>query len=204
MQRDAFPKGEISNYKEVRGEIHSGDIILCSGSKIFSELIKIGTKSVWSHVGFVLCSDGLDRVMVMESVESMGVRAIPLSSYLNDYNGSGKGYPGKLVIARHKQFKDNCTPEKVRELGQYAVSFLGYPYDRDEIAKIAGRVLTSYFFEKNRDSLKRDREFICSEYVEHCYKGMGINIKHDRRGFVAPGDFASDPNIELKYILKSD
>jgi uncharacterized protein YycO len=199
-----FPEGRSINSKIFRPKIQSGDILLCSGSAWFSKMIQKSTKSVWSHVGFVIRLDSIDRVMVLESVEPLGVRTVPLSKYLSDYDSEGNPYPGGLVIARHNKFSKIASTSKLKKFGQFSVDLFGYPYDTDEIAKIAARIAASYlpFTDKERKALKPDREYICSEYAWECYKSIGINIKHDPRGFIAPADFAKDKDVSLKAILK--
>ena len=60
--------------------------------------------------------------------------------------------------------------------------------DKDEIAKIAARIAWSglRLSSKEQKDLKRDREYICSEYVWECYREIGIPIAHDKSGFIAP------------------
>ena len=98
---DNFPTNSVSNYSGYRDQIQNGDLLLCSGSSRFSRMIQRATGSIWSHVGFVMRLDTIDRVMVLESVESQGVRTVPLRKYLEDYDNEGNSYPGGLVIARH-------------------------------------------------------------------------------------------------------
>jgi hypothetical protein len=208
-----FPKKKVVDYKKFRDEIRSGDLLLCSGSAWFSKMIQKSTKSVWSHVGFVMRLERIDRVMVLESVESQGVRTVPLSKYLKDYDNEGHPYPGGLVLARHKGFKHKdfegkVAEKKLQKFAEFAVDLFGYPYDKDEIAKIAIRIATSWLpFSKKKElerikELKRDREYICSEYVWECYKHIGIPIAHDPKGFVAPADFARNENVSLMGVLK--
>ncbi len=199
-----FPKSRVVNYQQFRNKINSGDILLCSGSGWFSKMIQKGTNSVWSHVGFVIRLKEIDRIMVMESVEPLGVRTVPLTKYLNDYDSNGNAYPGGLVVARHSDFEKKATEDKLRKFGQFAVNLFGYPYDKDEIAKIATRISSSFlpFSSKDRKALKPDREFICSEYAYECYKSIGITIKHDKRGFIAPADFAKAEGVSLQAVLK--
>ena len=200
-----FPSEKVVDYNDFRSEIRSGDLLLCSGSGVFSRMIQIGTKSIWSHVAFVMRLDWLDRVMVLESLEPVGVRTVPLSKYLNDYNSKGDPYPGGLIIARHTAFQGSENEEELRKLGQFSVRLFGYPYDKDEIARIAARIATSYlpFTKRDPQFLERDREFICSEYVWECYNALNISIDYDKRGFVAPADFARQPEISLIEVLKS-
>ena len=177
---------------------------MCSGSGIFSRMIQAGTKSAWSHVGFVMRLDDIDRVMVLESVEPIGVRTVPLSKYLTDYDNEGNPYPGGLAIARHDAFASKATAAKLQKFGQFAVDLFGYPYDKREISKIAARIAASHlpFSSKDKRALKRDQEYICSEYAWECYKEIGIRIEHDKRGFVSPADFARSKEVKLQAVLK--
>jgi hypothetical protein len=198
---EAFPTLSTKRYKEVRHHIRSGDILLCSGNSTFSTLIQKATGSVWSHVGFVLRVDAIGRIMVLESVESIGVRAIPLSNYVRDYNATGKGYPGRLLLARHHDVKE----ENIAKLSRSAVDFLGYPYGKDEIIRIAARIgLHALGFPQTESNITPQREFICSEYAHACFQSIGVNIEYNPMGFVAPADFARHPRVEMVCYIESE
>lgn len=190
---NSFPQVNTLEYTSLRQQIHSGDLLLCSGSSVFSKLIQNATQSVWSHVGFIIRLENIGRIMILESVESIGVRTVPLSSYISNYNGTGKGYPGKILIARHHGFHAN----EINNLSKHAVDLLGYPYNSQEIARIAARIALNAF---STNSVSKNNvaqnEFICSEYVYTCYKSIGIEIKYNTAGFIAPADFARDPQVE--------
>ena len=189
---DKFPDLNTCNYSSIRGELKSGDILLASGSAVFSKLIQQATKSIWSHVAFILRVDAIDRIMVLESVEPIGVRTIPLSSYLNDYNGTGKPYPGRLLIARHANFVEADTTK----LSKVAIDLLGYPYASEDIAKIVARITADNLdFGKDQPLIQGQKAFICSEYVYECYKSVGITIDYDQEGYIAPADYARSEYI---------
>lgn len=202
---DKFPKDAVADYyKDVRKTLQNGDILICSGSGVFSSMIQQATESVWSHVAFVLRLDSIDRVMLLESVEPIGVRTVRLSKYLEDYGNDGKAYPGGLAIIRNKNFAAKVGAQKLAQLAQYAVDQFGYPYDKDDIAKIAARILASKipFTKKQLKKIEPDREFICSEYVARCYEHVGLDVQWNQLGFVAPSDFAADTNFDLVAVLK--
>ncbi len=200
----SFPRREVDDYSSVRDLIRSGDVLICSGSGWFSRMIQRATESIWSHVAFVIRLDMIDRIMVLESVEPLGVRTVPLSKYLTDYDSKGNPYPGRLAIIRHREFASKVSKVKLKRMGQFAVQLFGYPYDKDEIAKIAARISASFlpFSQKEKKALNRDREFICSEYVWECYRSVGIKIPYDKRGFIAPADFAKAKEFQLRFVLK--
>ncbi len=198
---EAYPELTLKHYKELRHHIRSGDILLCSGHSTFSTLIQKATGSVWSHVGFILRLDAIDRIMVLESVESIGVRAIPLSNYVRDYNATGVGYPGRILLARHRDVKQ----ENITKLSRQAVDFLGYPYGKEEIIRIAARIgLHSLGFSNQEMNVTPQREFICSEYADACFQSIGVHIDHNPLGFVTPADFARHEKVDLICYIESE
>lgn len=195
---DKLPAVPHLLYEEVRNYIQSGDILLCSGNSMFSNLIKRATGSIWSHVGFILRADSIDRLMVLESVESIGVRSVPLSHYVNNYDGYGSPYEGKLIIARHYDFQE----KDIIHFSKKAVDLLGHQYDTSEIVRIGARIAISKFSDNYKCVLpKRDRDYICSEYVYECYKSIGLNIQHNCGGFISPADFAATEQINAVCLI---
>jgi hypothetical protein len=200
---DTFPAVHEAPYAPLRSMICSGDLLLCSGQSTFSQLIQQATHSVWSHVGFIIRLDAIDRVLVLESVESIGVRAVPLSHYALNYQGTQKSYPGKVLIARHTQFR----ADKIAQLSKQAVDLLGMPYHTEEILQIAARLGGQALHLSIRsDPIASHRKaYICSEYVAECYRSIGIAIPSNPAGFIAPADFARDPQIKpLAFIQAAE
>lgn len=194
-----FPNIRPKQYEDVRDQLQSGDILLCSGSGIFSQMIQKWSDSVWSHVGFIMRLDDIDRVMVLESVEPIGVRTVPFSHYIKNYKDN-RGYPGRLLVARHRDFPTD-QPKKLNKLSRFAIDRFGYPYDKDEIARIAARIGFGLFGIKKKRP-KWDQEYICSEYAWACYRSVGVDIGWDDRGFIAPKDFARAKGVRAIAALK--
>lgn len=198
---EEFPPLPDKRYKDLRHDVRSGDILLCSGNSVFSTLIQKATGSVWSHVAFILRVDPIDRIMVLESVESMGVRTIPLSNYVRDYNATGQGYPGRLMLARHYDVRK----ENITKLSTAAVDLLGYPYGTEEIVRIAARIsMHSLGMTAFDGNLAPQREFICSEYAHACFTSIGVTIDYNAMGFIAPADFARCPNVMPICYIESE
>lgn len=178
-------------YQKYRPLIKSGDIMLCSGNGSFSNLIKKVTNSRWSHVAFIIKIEAIDRLMVLESVESIGVRTVPLSSYLFNYNGSRKPYNGDIMISRHNQM---CELD-IHHLSKKAIDLLGHQYDNREIMRITAKIALSMVKEADFCEIPaEDDAYICSEYVNECFKSIGIKI-NSRCGYIIPDDFSKDENI---------
>jgi len=173
-------------YPNVRTSLKSGDLLFTSGDYLISKAIQKMTDSPWSHVGIVFRLDSIDRVLLLESVEDMGVRFAPLSKYLNDYE-DGKPYKGRAVLARCK----DVTPETVKSLSTFGIDELTQPYDKDEIAKIMARITLGM------GKKKRDREYICSELVYECFAHAGKEFAFNPKGFISPEDIWIDEKLSL-------
>lgn len=173
-------------YADVRAKLKSGDIFFTSGDYLISKAIQKMTGSPWSHVGIVLRLDSIDRVLLLESVEDMGVRFSPLSKYLNDYE-DGKPYKGRAVLARCK----DVTSETIVGLSTFGIDELTQPYDKDEIAKIMARITLGI------GKKERDREYICSELVYECFARTGKEFAFNPKGFISPEDVWVDEKLSL-------
>ena len=173
-------------YAELRNRLRSGDLFFASGDYLISNAIQSFTKSPWSHVGIVFRLDKIDRVLLLESVEDMGVRLVPLSKYLSDY-ADGKAYKGRCVLARSSA----TSKETVAVLAKFGIDELTRPYDKDEIARIIARIALG------RGKRARDREYICSELVQECFARAGKTFTYDERGFVSPENIWRDDTVSL-------
>ncbi len=173
-------------YADLRPTLKSGDLLFASGDYWVSQAIQKVTDSPWSHVGILFHVKALDRVLLLESVEDMGVRFAPLSKYFEDYE-RGRGYRGQIVVAR----VDGLRSARFHGIATHGIDTLTRPYDKDEIAKIVARVALG------RGRWKRDREYICSELVAECFEQAGITFSYDRRGFISPRNLWEDGKVRL-------
>ena len=194
MGTDKFNGIDTISYTEARGQIMNADFLFCNGRYLVSELIKKASNSFFSHVALLLHWN--DRVVVLESVEDDGVRVVPLSHYLYNYENSKKPYNGELYIARHEAIEslvyDN---EKLKRMFGKAVDLLNRNYDKDEIAKIVARIGLGIGRHRN------DKEYICSEFVDECFKELEIKLSRDRAGFIFPEHIAADSNIKPLFRI---
>ena len=67
-------------YTDTRDLIQDGDVLAFRGTRLFSRLIKLWTRSRVSHVGVSCWMHG--RLTVVEALEGVGVRVYPLSRYV--------------------------------------------------------------------------------------------------------------------------
>lgn len=176
----------VLSYSDLRVKLKSGDLLFASGDYLVSKAIQKVTDSPWSHVGIVFRLDSIDRMLLLESVEDMGVRFAPLSKYLKDYE-DGKPYKGRAVLARCK----DVNAETVADISTFGIDELTQPYDKDEIAKILARITLGI------GKKEKDREYICSELVYECFSHAGKEFAYDTRGFISPEDVWKDEKLSL-------
>ncbi|OZM56633.1 hypothetical protein CIB95_10435 [Lottiidibacillus patelloidae] len=179
-------------YLKARDYLRTGDILFCSGEHIVSKLIRKFSNSNISHVGIIVKWNS--RVLLLESVEDDGVRIIPFSQYVNNYENSKKPYAGKLYIGRHRTLHaPTFNKEDLREMLGKAADLLNRKYDKNEITKIISRIALGL------SSHKDDDEYICSEFVDICFDHIGIKFDRDKSGFIFPEHIAKDENVKALF-----
>jgi hypothetical protein len=181
-------------YAAVRAGVRTGDLLICSGNQAFSRVIQWATRSPWSHIAMVVRLDEIDRVFVMEAVQKIGVRVVPLSRWITDFQPHDKPFNGKVVVARHDA-ATAATPEQFKHMSGFATDQLGCPFDAGELAKIATRIGLGAFGIRLPRMIQPNDEYFCSEYLDECYQRLGVKIPWDGRGFIAPSDFAATPEV---------
>jgi len=197
-----FPVIPTITFTQAKLCVQSGDLLFASGSTLMAKLIKEGTNSIWSHVGMLLQLNdvSINRVMMMESVESIGVRTVPLEHYVNNYNGTHKGYNGKIMVARYNNF----PVDKTLDIAAKAIDLLGYSYSNEDIVQIAARITLKGIFKTKIDSKVQDDDgYICSEYVSACYAAGGISVPYNEAGYIAPSDFALCKDIVPLFYIEN-
>jgi hypothetical protein len=199
-QFEAMPR---QAYQSVRDKMQTGDILLFHSTDPMSEAIEYFTDSEWSHASILLHLREIDRVLIMECVNGAGVRMMPLSTRINGDPMAPKPYEGKLMLARHRAFPAGDVT-KMRALTAVALERLGYPYSAGELVKISERIAARLVGRTLPGELSENAQFICSEFVAMCYQTLGLTIRPDKEGFMAPADIASDANIDGVYSIAPD
>ena len=188
----------------VQPRVRDGDLLLCAGRDAFSRLIGWATKSPWTHVALAFRWPGIHRVMVFESVQQFGVRAVTLQRFCQQSSSGQRPYPGKILLARHEDYASLGKPggAAAKRLADAGVDLFGDRFAPAEILKIALRIAMDRTGRPTPSFLRPKGEYICSEYVARCLTAAGIDVRWDGRGFIAPADFAQDPKIKAIAQIK--
>ncbi|MFD6440905.1 hypothetical protein ACFWDG_14045 [Peribacillus sp. NPDC060186] len=156
--------------------------------------MKKASDSIFSHVAFLFYWD--EYIFVLESVENDGVRTVPLSHYVNNYENSGEKYNGDLYIARHEVINNtNFDKRKIKKMFEKVADILNRNYDIDEIAKNVSRI--SLGIGRHNDYY----EYTCSEFIDECFKQLEIEVSHDPRGFIFLEHIATDSNVKPLFEI---
>lgn len=191
------------NPEHLLPRLRSGDVLLCAGTGLFASLIQQATGSIWSHVALVWHWPGIDRVVLFESVESVGVRMVPLEKYLRNYNNDGQPYPGLMVVLGPARYPKGLPLELEAPIVRHAIDHLGYAYNQQEVLRLAARIVAARLSgaELQAKGWAPQREFICSEFVADCHAQAGLDLPLNQFGFVAPADFAVSRSWVVRGVL---
>ncbi len=188
MERLFFKESLPDIYKKYRGKIHDGDILLYSGRKIFSRLIRRITGSYYSHAGIAVWWH--KRLMVMETLSS-GLSIRTMSRSVGRYNGHVDLFVSAKKINEKRRLRMVLLAQE--ELGK-KYSYLGMiETGIRKILKLPGR----------DNPLVRSEKLICSQFVAMLYNSIGIDLKKNEDDrFTIPDDIAHSPVMRKKYRLK--
>jgi hypothetical protein len=182
------------SYEHAKNKIKTGDILFCSGRYLVSEMIKKLSNSIFSHVALLVYWN--EHVLVLESVEDDGVRIVPLTHYLYNYENSKEKYNGEMYVARHEVVDNpDFDKEKIKSMCGRAINLLNRNYDKEEIAKIVARIGLGIV--RHID----DDEYICSEFVDECFRQLEIELSRDPMGFIFPEHIAADPMVKPLFEI---
>lgn len=188
-------------YAVIRPQLQSGDLLLCQGSSPMSRMIQAATGSELSHIALLWHAADLQRWLVFESVESVGARVVTFRHYLTNYNNTGKAYPGRLFVGRHRAFPTDLTQRTL--FRQHGADLLGAAYDNRQIAAIALRIVSAKLG-LSPHAAREDEALICSEFVDVLYKGAGLCVPFDPAGYVAPCHFAEWDAVSLLWEIATE
>jgi len=196
-------------FEEAEETFGTGDIVLCRGTERFSQIIRKGTMSTWSHAAILVVSpppdirkaykipdDSPHKVFVYEADtethdkrDGGGTQLVPFNVWLS---GSFKEYGDNfLVVVRHLQHPNLKTLdwEKLYKWMQ-TMTGVGYEVHRSDLV----------FSALHRNRSEDLTTVFCSELVAASYKAMGIFPSNINASNFVPRDFTSDQRLDGRDI----
>lgn len=117
---DAERVGEGVKYADVRASIRDGDVLLFESRGLVSAAIRWGTRSTFSHAG--LAAWWGEELMLVESVEGKGARAVRLSDAVQAAKGRIWLYrPAAWVVLDRAKVVDAARARLGRPYGWVAI-----------------------------------------------------------------------------------
>ena len=182
---------EVLKYESVREEIRDGDVLLYKGKGFISRLVRLFTKSAYSHAGLAVKWN--DRLMVMEAV-AKGVIITPLSRSVGHYKGDVDWYQSREPIIDNDRRKMIVVAQKE----------LGKSFTKCGLLLVGAYIVIGKKFDEN-DTFVRSKKFFCSFYVAATYNAAGLDLKQDTADrFTTPDDIARSPLLKKNGVLKKD
>ena len=186
---------ESIGYAHLRPSLKTGDIVLMSGSSVFSRVIRKLTGSPWSHVGMVVRIEQFDTLLLWESTTNghdkdvqtgtvkRGVQLVPLSKRVNDHDGG----------LAFRPLSRSLDDEELRKLNDFRRSEKdkGYDFDGLELLRAA---LDSGLFWSNREDLAA---YFCSELIAETYQALGFLDETIPSNEYTPNDFSTSAPVPL-------
>jgi hypothetical protein len=203
---------------EVEPHFQTGDIILCRGTESFSQLIRKGTMSTWSHAAMIVVDpspevreiykidrfheeDLKEKIFIFESDTDTqdkrvggGTQMFPFRRWME---GCVKEYTENyLVVWRSLKRPTHVHGKKDHEVFMDWDKFLismakrSYEHSRSQLA----------FSALHTNKAEDLSTVFCSELVAAAYKHMGLFPADTNSNNFVPRDFTSDERIDGKDL----
>ncbi len=170
-------------YPQVRPQFRTGDLLCFRGRGPVSGLIRLLTRSPYSHVGAIYLFEG--RVYCLEAVGA-GVRLILMSELVRRYHG-GIDYFELLDV----------TDDQRRGAIGFGFQQLGKLYNHGGLVRFLVYVLTGW------KSRRRQRAtWFCSEIFVEAYRLQDVRLVPHRAAYAAPADLAASDRVRFVFRVK--
>lgn len=184
-------------YREIRDQIHDGDLFFFRGNFKSSRLFTKLTHGYYSHSTIV--ARWGERLMILQA-EGVGLQAIPLSVAIHDY-------PGRADWFRLDRDRLPDWPQKLPGVLAEARTDLGLKFGVGDLFRSLFRWVVKVPF-RNPVS---PRGLFCAEYVERCFRVGGMPLRVDADGRTVPPDIlcfpqdlAESPFVQYQATVRHD
>lgn len=178
---------ERKKYKNIKKYMNTGDLLLfCSHSISTTQLIKLCTKSCWTHIGIIYrCNNKLFICEFTLDFHKSGFNIESLDNKIKKYNGKilykslNKNIDNKIFISAVNKYKNKKFTPDTTMFMSFAKRSLGI-YD-------------------NANDNANDNLSHCSEFVYNVLKDLNIISSKINGRLIYPCDFCKNKKI-LKLL----
>jgi len=176
---------EQRSYGDVREGFMTGDLLCFRSKDLDGRLIRLLTRSEYSHVGLVFLYEG--RVYCLEAVAS-GVQLALMSRRAREYNG-GVDYFRVLDVSE----------EQRRGAVGFAFQQLGGVYNYPGILRFFWFLLSG-----DKERVRSRNRWFCSEIVAEAYRLQKAPLVERRAAaYTSPADLARSERVTLAFRIKA-
>lgn len=198
------------DYEDYRKMLHTGDIVLFSGTGAVSEVIKVASGSPWSHGGRVIMDGNLDQVLLWESTSlspvkdiydgkvKVGVATVSLSTRIALYDGP-------VGIRRLSKFPMNA--DRLSTLIHLRRKFRNKPYEKNMLELAAAAIDSDWPIIRGLVTNTTDLSSIfCSELMAELDMGWKLLPTVQEGGEPSneytPGDYGDGRKCQAIYAAR--
>ncbi len=194
------------DYEDYRKMLHTGDIVLFSGTGAVSEVIKRASDSPWTHIGRVIQDGTFGQVLLWESTSlspvkdindnrvKVGVQTVSLSTRIALYEGV-------VGIRRLSNFPMNA--DRLSTLIHLRRKFRNRPYEKDMLEMAAAAIDSDWPIIKGLVTNTTDLSSIfCSELSAELDMGwllLPSSAGDEPSNEYTPGDYGDGRKCEKLY-----
>lgn len=188
QDREALDTGLKLTYAEVREQIRDGDVLCFQGRAGLSRFIMKVSGGQFSHAGIAFW--WADRLMVLQVELMPGVQALPVSRAVGLYPGRVEWYSLK---------DEHRADERLVRLRHEALRALGDGYSVSGLFLVGMHYLFGTPLPRPD---KKQHEYVCSEYVAHCFSRAGLDLDPDKDdNATTPMDLALSQLLVRRGVL---
>ncbi len=181
-------------YKVIRDDLRTADIVLFSGVGFVSNVIKLITNSKWTHVGMIIKlinpdiillwqSTSLSKIKDFETKEiKKGVQLVCLSEVVKDYTGE--------IAIRHLDGAANGS--MLFDLMLFRDEIKRRPYEQNAI-----ELFKSAYDGLLGNNIEDLKSLFCSELIAEAYQRLLLLPENIPSNEYTPADFSSERKINM-------
>lgn len=180
---------KMLDYNTVRSTIPDGAIMLSAGRGLAASIIRLWTRSAYSHCGILLwLGMNKEHLMLVEAVDQ-GVQMVRFSNYLDRAKSSRR----MVAYGFHPQ----VSPTNIVPIKNHAIHLSGKPYDYAGLVGMGLDMLVDLPGESH--DLPQKDKYVCSRVVLECLLAGGVRLEH-RFGRITPDDISKQAMLVGRLV----
>jgi len=205
----------FSTYDDIKGKLGTGDIVLFSGDTASGDIIKVATRSEFSHIAIVLDNNG--TLVTLEATTNLANLRDLLTNNtgpgVRSFNLHDKIFAGTYNTIAIRQANFNISDLESTALRNFGNSLKGASYDSnpEDLIQPAcndyGTQVTSLIPLCNQNAGDNTYEdmgsFFCSEFVAKALINMSLLSSSKNPALYTPVDFASTAPVPLELLIRA-